>query len=92
MNNEDNLTDFRTAIEGLEVTARVEYFEAFDDYDGHFQHDCNVEKIIFAGADIYPLCSHYVIDTIRRRFLESKSEEFEQQKAEQQIAKWESKQ
>lgn len=85
-------TPFKTAIEGIEVLALIEYHEGFEDYDGWVKHDADIESIIFAGADIYQLCAPFVIETIRRRFLEAKEAEFEDMKAEQQIRNWEDRQ
>lgn len=64
------LIQFRTAIEGVEVEAELDYLPAGEDERGKYDHDVDIRDVKVGGIDIYELCSEYVLNTIRRRFLD----------------------
>ena len=74
------LTPFRTSLEGIEVTALIDYIPADSDEGCDYPHGADVRHVIHEGADIIELMDECFIKTIAKRFLADLEESFERSK------------
>ena len=74
------LSAFRTAVDGVEYLALIDYIPSVYEDDCQFPHSADVRHVIHEGADLIEHLKDGVIKTIAKRFLADLDESFERSK------------